>query len=105
VVRTGEPGDGSVPVDDGAEAEAEERGAPTAGPGNEPAGTLADPTEVPRIDERAGDGNAPVGDGAENRDENAESSFDREAVDPGGRDPAGAAARDRLTSATVAAFA
>ena len=35
--------DGSVPVGDGAEAEAEvERGAPTPCAGNEPAGALAD---------------------------------------------------------------
>jgi hypothetical protein len=95
--------DGSLPVDDGAEAEAA-RVAPTVRAGNKRAGALADvnPAAVPRVvgsDEGAGNVGFPVGDTAEDRDEVDRSSFD-EAVDCNGRDRPGAAGADTLAVAS-----
>lgn len=58
---------------------------------------------VDRTGEPAVDGSVPVGDGAEDRDETEESSFEGEAADPGGREPAGGTDR-ALTSATTTGF-
>jgi hypothetical protein len=59
---------------------------------------------IDRTGEPAIDGNVPAGDGAEDRDEIDRASFGGEAVDPDGRDLAGADRVDTVASATVTAL-